>query len=997
MSDFDCDLLDASMAWSNALANQLPANQSPANRSPSHDSSSTLFAETVSARLRLQDLFETQAMLAPDAIAAICASQSLTYDRLNRRANQLAHYLQSLGVKPDMAVGICVERSLEMLVGLLAILKAGGAYVPIDPGYPAERIAHILNDAQPQLVLTQTQCLPLLPASRCQTFCLDRDWEKAAAFPDHNPLSPVTANHLAYIIYTSGSTGKPKGVQIEHGSVVNTLLDINARFQVRASDRVLAVCSLCFDLSVYDIFGLLAAGGTIVIPPPAIAPDPAQWVELMAQEQVTIWNSAPPVMQMVADDLDRRQHCFPASLRLVLLSGDWISLRLPDLLRRLSPAKAIEIISLGGATEASIWSIFYPIETVQPDWKSIPYGRPLTHQQVLVLDDALQLLSVGEIGELFIGGKGLARGYHNRPDLNATRFISQVWNDQSNNSPWGGLRSQRLYRTGDLGRYLPDGTIEFLGRVDHQVKIRGFRVELGEIETVLLQHPSVRAAVVIACENRFANQSGNGTENSAGNGGENKQLVAYLVGDRAASSDCTAGHFTSDHCTSDRSTELRQHLQTHLPHYMMPAAFVWLDSLPLTVNGKIDRAALPVLTLQSRFAEENAGSESVAPRNAIERQLAEIWQQFLSVQSIGIRDNFFELGGNSLLAVKLWTEITSQFNLDLPVATLFQAPTIEQLAACLHQPQSHPCCPSWVIIQPGNPARNRPPIFLLHVLGRGLRFCRSMLPYFDPDQPVYGLSTHLSGESVSNRVEDLAMHYAQQIRILQPQGAYFLVGISFGGLVAFEVAQQLQRQGQEVGLLALLDTMLPSAIQKQSTAQQAQQHWRSLATNGWPYLAQKLRDKWVNQIQDMRESVQQLHLEIRLRFYQTTRLAFPEDLQDYHHRQQNMQSGAAYIPEPYSGQITLFRAGQRGDRVRFAIDPSLGWREFAAGGLEVYDVPGTHLGMVEEPCVQVLIQQLQHCIDRKFDRKFDRPAGLCDPLESLPQMYSHGWNKLSDG
>jgi microcystin synthetase protein McyA len=455
-------------------------------------------------QLRLQDLFEAQAEQTPTAIAVVFDRQDLTYGELNQRANQLAHHLQRLGVQSEVPVGICIQRSLEMIVGLLAISKAGGAYVPLDPTYPADRLAHILSDSGIGVVLTQTSLLPLLPPEM-QSICLDGDWAAIAAQPATNPICSASSTNLAYVIYTSGSTGKPKGVLIEHQGAVNTILDVNRQFQVGAGDALLAVCSLNFDLSVYDVFGVLGAGATIVLPQPAIAPDLNEWIDLMEREQVTIWNSAPPVMQMFAGHLEDHDRRLPSSLRVVMLSGDWIPTPLPDTIRTLKTGQSpIAIMSLGGATEASIWSIWFAIDAVDSTWKSIPYGRPMANQRFYILDEQLAPVPIGATGELFIAGDGVARGYHNRPDLNRTKFLPDPFSPQP--------RAQ-LYRTGDLGRYLPDGNIEFLGRIDHQVKIRGFRVELGEIETTLLHHGMVREAAVLAHGERSAE----------------KRLVAYVV------------------------------------------------------------------------------------------------------------------------------------------------------------------------------------------------------------------------------------------------------------------------------------------------------------------------------------------------------------------------------------------------------------------------------------------------------------------------------------
>ncbi|MEG4228700.1 amino acid adenylation domain-containing protein [Microcoleus sp. N9_B2] len=506
----------------------------------------------------IHQLFEFQVDRSPDAIAVIFEGKQLTYQQLNSQANQLAHYLKTLGVGPEVLVAACVERSLEMVVGLLGILKAGGAYVPLDPHYPPNRLAFMLEHSQTPVLLTQQHLVESLPEHQARVICLDGNSEIVDRFTDKNPDSGVTPDNLAYVIYTSGSTGQPKGVAIEHRGAVNTLIDINDRFEVGSGDRVLALSSLSFDLSVYDIFGLLAAGGTVVIPQVSATPDPAHWVDLIAQAQVTIWNSAPALMQMLVDYATAHSNTLSSSLRLVLLSGDWIPLTLPDQIKALISRSVSEsldldiepqwsrtgkmpipqeksascgvgfppapcrsaisqpdqpstpaIIGLGGATEASIWSILYPIETVDPAWKSIPYGKSMTNQKFYVLNQAMEPCNEGEVGELYIGGIGLARCYWRDEEKTSKRFITHPHTSDTADAT---LR-ERLYCTGDLGRYLPDGNIEFQGRIDHQAKIRGFRIELGEIEAVLGQHPDVQVGVVAAQEDVPGQ----------------KRLIAYIV------------------------------------------------------------------------------------------------------------------------------------------------------------------------------------------------------------------------------------------------------------------------------------------------------------------------------------------------------------------------------------------------------------------------------------------------------------------------------------
>ncbi|WP_421657455.1 amino acid adenylation domain-containing protein [Leptothermofonsia sp. ETS-13] len=900
--------------------------------------------------LRLHDLVEAQVARSPAAVAVVFDGQRLTYRELNQRANQLAHHLQTLGIGPEVTVGICLQRSLEMVIALLAVLKAGGAYVPLDPTYPPERLAHILTDAELAVILTQETLLPILPESGVPTLCLDVHWQKIAHECKENPVSPATAENLAYIIYTSGSTGQPKGVLIEHRGAVNTILDVNRRFGVNSQDRVLAVCSLNFDLSVYDILGLLAAGGTVVLPQPAIAPDLNHWIDLMEQEQVTLWNSAPPVMQTFAGYLVDCDRSLPHCLRLVLLSGDWIPITLPDLIRQLKRgAEPIEIISLGGATEASIWSILYPIGAIDPSWKSIPYGRPMANQQFYILNPQRQPVPVGQIGELYIGGDGVGRGYHNRPDLNAIKFLPDPFRKQP---------GARLYRTGDLGRYRPDGTIEFLGRTDHQVKIRGFRIELGEIEAVLMQHPAVREAAILAQEDVLGN----------------KQLVAYLVPqrergtgacDRTIWTKALLGAALPIGSPSDLLIHsIRSYLKEKLPDYMVPAAFVLLEGLPLTPNGKLDRKAL----LTPSFAQQSGSDSGAAfgtPEDDIQRQLVEIWQEFLGVQPISVKDNFFELGGHSLLAVRLWSKVEKAFNQKLPLITLFQAPTIEQLAERLRQPAdaATPFCPSLVVIQPGNSQR-KPPLFCIHTLGRGLIFCRPFVRYLDPEQPIYGLSTQIGNENFgSNQVEALAQHYVQQMRQIQPEGPYLLVGLSFGGLVAFEMACLLEAQGQTVSLLAMLDTRSPYALRSLSLAEQLAEHWQQLREMGPQYLFQKLLESMAGQARSIANWIHHMGLELGVQLFRLLSCPLPDRLQDYLFERENVRSAALYVPGYYSGSVTLFKAMEERGGVKLRLGPDLGWQKLVEQ-LLIHEIPGDHLKMLEEPHVQILGRELQQCISR---------------------------------
>ena len=578
----------------------------------------------------IYQLFEAQVERTPDAVAVVFEDQQLTYRELNARANQLAHYLQRLGVEPEVLVGICVERSLEMVVGLLGILKAGGAYVPLDPSYPQERLSYILADSGVEVLLTQQSLLESLPEHQARVVCLDTDWGAIEQHSQENLDAGVDSDNLAYVIYTSGSTGQPKGVQICHHSLVNFLNSMSHFPGLAQEDTFYAVTTISFDIAALELYLPLTVGAKVVVASREIASNPDWLLSELFSSKITVMQATPATWQMLL--AGGWSSSYPLK---VLCGGEALSAQLAHQILETGS----ELWNLYGPTEATIWSTIYQVgakktvATTKDALSSI--GCPIANTQIYILDKHLQPVPLGVAGELYIGGDGLARGYLNRPELTQEKFIP---------NPFDNSLSERLYKTGDLARYLSDGKIEFLGRIDHQVKIRGFRIELGEIEVVLNTHPQIQQAVVIA------------TENTAGN----KGLVAYLV--------------TRDESLT--SKQLREFLFSKLPEYMVPSAFVTLDTLPLTPNGKVDRRALPAPC----GTRPELDKPLAKPRTFVEEILVSLWLDILGLEQVGIYDNFFELGGHSLLATQVIYRVRSALQVELPLRCLFESPAIAQLA-----------------------------------------------------------------------------------------------------------------------------------------------------------------------------------------------------------------------------------------------------------------------------------------------------------------------------
>jgi amino acid adenylation domain-containing protein len=833
----------------------------------------------------VHQLFEAQAARTPNATAMVFGKESLTYGELERRANQLANHLIKLGASPDGLVGICVERSLEMVVGLLGILKSGAAYVPLDPAYPRDRIAFMLENSEAPLLLTQAQLRESLPSTASETVLIDSGWPEIAKQSEQSPGLTLNPENRAYVIYTSGSTGKPKGVEIPHRAVVNFLATMAERPGMTAGDRLLAVTTLSFDIAGLEMYLPLTQGASFEIVSREVSTDGRRLLEKLAGSGATVMQATPATWRMLLDA------GWTGDPRLkILIGGEAVSQKLASQLLQ----RSASVWNVYGPTETTIWSTLSKLEAGQ---SAVSIGRPIGNTEIFILDKMLQPVPIGVAGELHIGGDGLARGYLKRPELTEEKFIAHPLNPD---------RNARLYRTGDLVRYLPDGNIEFLGRIDHQVKIRGFRIELGEIETVLRQHPGINETVVSA------------REDTPGD----KRVVAYFVPTRDA---------------TPTTTELRSFLKEKLPEYMLPSIFVTLRSMPLTPNGKVDRRALPAPD-QADLAPTGTFA---APSDAVESQLVQMWESVLGVRPIGTRDNYFELGGHSLVAVKLMNRIEETFGKTLPIATLLEAPTIEKLAAILRRKG---WTPPWSCLVPIQTTGSKPPFFCIHgINGAVVRF-HDLSQYLGSDQPFYGLQAQGldAGHPCHTRTEDMASHYIKEIRSVQPQGPYFLGGYSFGGAIAFEMAQQLAAQGQEDVVVVLFDTNFPqrrpAAISRKAALLTP---FRAPASERWGYVWRILRAP-IRMI-EIRRHVARL----------------PGIVKKV--REACLQAERDYTPRAYPGRVILFRSNHK--PLGQLSDPRAGWSECVTRGLEVYEIAGNHENILLEPQVRFVAEHLKTCLD----------------------------------
>ncbi len=843
-------------------------------------------------QLCIHNPFESQVARRPDALAVEMDGCGLTYRQLEERANRMAHALRARGARPGRYVGIGLSRGLDLVVALLAVAKSGAAYVPLDPQYPRERLAFMVSDAQLLCVVTEERYRALFDAP---LLVLDADGlTEVSAMPAERPVSLASSQDTCYAIFTSGSTGAPKGVVLSHRAVMNTFDWVSRTFGIGPGDRLLFVTSPCFDLSVYDTFGVLGAGGTVVIASSKLLLDPEALASAIVDQYITVLDLTPAALQQLVQYFPESSKTAP--MRLVLLSGDWIPVALPDTVRAAFPE--VRIQSLGGATEAAIWSNWYQVGLIDPRWTSIPYGKPIQNSQYYVLDERLRPVPVGVAGDLYIGGMCLANGYLKREELTGERFLPNPYRV-----------GERLYKTGDVARYFEDGDLEFLGRADFQVKLRGFRVELGEVETVLCSLSSVREAVCAAHRDAPGQKS----------------LVAYVVLKDGA---------------VENEDSIKAAVAGKTPDFMVPSQVMLLSAMPLSSNGKLDRNALPHPGTQARL------DLPLAPRSELEFRMAGLWEEILQRKPIGIREDFFKLGGHSLLAVLLVLRIKTRLGLDVPLSRVVKMPTIEALVQSMDENNVSTDERSRLVTF--NAMGSRPPLFFFPGAGGGSSIYRALPMLLGQDQPVYAFDAiNACGVSAAPNpsIEEMADIYVREVLQARPNGPYILAGYSFGALVAFEVARQLRKRGLNVLLLISLDGYAPGFPRRMALPARLVSHLRLFLkadTSGRrKYLKERLG------------SVKRSILE-RLGYSEhlVEDVALEEmDIDEFRRQQwrKYWRTRNRYSPtDAEPSNLLLIKAEMQDLWMGCKMDdPLYGWQKFVHGSVTTVTVPGQHPSLLE--------------------------------------------------
>ncbi|MDQ2908263.1 MAG: amino acid adenylation domain-containing protein [Candidatus Eremiobacteraeota bacterium] len=846
------------------------------------------------------DLVREQAERTPDAIALAFEDSALTYAELDARANLLGSYLRARGAGPEVRVAIILERSLEMVVAVLGVQRAGAAFVPIDTDYPNDRIAFMLSDSEAAIIVTQEALRDRLPPSSALFISVDGDRAAIAAASPQAPHIEADAGRLAHVIYTSGSTGRPKGVAIEQRNVVNFLQGIRSAVEIGCGDTLIAIAPLSFDISGVDIFLPLMSGARVVIASRETAVNPKALIALMERMSATHLQATPTTWRMLLEAGWRGRDGFTS-----MSTGETLPQKLAEqLLQRVAM-----IWNLYGPTEAT----YATMERIKPG-EPVTIGRPLPNVSIYVLDSALQPMPVGARGELYIGGAGITRGYLNRAELTAERFVQD---------PFRGAPAH-MYRSGDLARFRPDGRIEYLGRADFQVKVRGYRIEPGEIESVLEQRSDVRSAVVVVREKPSGESS----------------LVAYVAATRTKRVSPVA---------------VRRELAATLPAYMVPDTVVVLDELPVTANGKIDRGGLPAPPPQSEAERERRSI--VEPRTPLESELRAIWEDVLDVRPIGTTDDFFELGVSSIVAARLFDRIERDLGTKLPLSPLFQAPTIGKLAALIDGRVDR----SSTSLVPIQPHGSQTPIFCIHGGAGTILHFQPLSKRLGPNQPFYGLQMKgLYGDAAPERtVESMARHYLREIRTVQRAGPYVLAGYCFGGMVAAEMARQLKRAGERVALLVMFNGATPAYVKRYGAV-----------TKGPPAKTERPRgaNRWRAALRELRPQRLRYRVKFKIRLTALRErvrnamgLPIPAARRELAFLQICYLAMKRYHPKTVCPPMLIFK----GEGLYH--EDALGWEQFAAGGIEVIELPGHHKSerdTMREPHAETVSVSLREALER---------------------------------
>jgi amino acid adenylation domain-containing protein len=863
------------------------------------------------------EVFEGVVSQRSESVAVACEGKQLTYRELNERANSLAEDLRGCGVREDTLVGVCLERSLEMVVALLAVLKAGGAYVPLTPEYPKERLRWMVDDSGIGVLLTQKAWMERFPTAGTRVLCVDGMLESLVGPHPERPKTSLSGGSLAYVMYTSGSTGRPKGTMIRHRGIVRLVKNTDyASFGV--DEVFLQYAPISFDASTLEIWGALLNGGRLVIMPPGERTLEELGETIRKNGVTTLWLTAGLFHVVVDERLDALR-----GIKQLLIGGDVLSVG--HVRKAYLGLEGCRIINGYGPTENTTFTCCHTIESKDLEGMAIPIGRPIANTRIYILDEGGEPVPIEVAGELYAGGDGVGKGYWKQDALTAEKFVPDRFSEDG---------TGKLYRTGDLCRYRRDGVVEFLGRKDHQVKVRGFRIELGEIEGVLGGHPDVAQAVVVVDRDESGNSN----------------LTGYVLLRPGVDSNLYG---------------IKEHLGKLLPHFMLPSALKTVDRFPLTPNGKVDRNALAVLSRGQPHGLDTTGF--VAPRTRVESRMATLWEELLGRKPIGVTQNFFDLGGNSLLAVRLFERMQKTLGRKLPLAVLFESPTIAQLARFLESEEPGKLLrPIWNPLVCVRSDGSRPPLFCVHGGGGEVLFARDLVKHLDPEIPFYGFQACglENPEERDRTIEAMAENYLKALRSVAPTGPVYLAGYCMGGLVAYEMARRLGQEGRQIGMLLMIDTLNPIYME----SSRALHSWKSVwlqklqfqlgnlrrldAAGKFEYLSKRSgaavsrRSEW-------------LWRSLTALWTSVTPIDSARPSDPVRNEELSRAVFANYRPTPTPLDVIIIRPENAFEGLE---DPQMGWGSLVRGKLTVVSLPVNPGGMLVEPFIGMLGREVNRLL-----------------------------------